>query len=64
MYKEPAFMRDLHRMQDREYERTKALSLHDYIELLTGRSREVLREWGLRERIVGKGRKQIIQAGK
>ena len=64
MYREPAFMRDLHRMQANEYEKTKSLSLHDYIMLLGERSRGVLKEWGLRERSLGKGKKQIIQAGK
>ena len=61
MYREPAFMRDLHRSQIQEYEETKSLSIHDYVRLLGQRSQEVLREWGLRERSLGKGKKQIVR---
>ena len=64
MYREPAFMRDLHRSQIKEYEKTKFLSLHDYIRLLGERSQEVLKEWKLTERSLGKGKKQIIHIGK
>lgn len=64
MYSEPAFMKDLHRMQAKEYEETKSLSLHDYLKLLEDRSQEVLKEWGLRERQFGRGKKQIVHAGK
>ncbi len=64
MYREPAFMRDLHKMQAKEYERTKSLSLHDYIKTLGESSQKVLKQWGLKERSLGRGRKQIIPAGK
>ena len=64
MYREPAFMRDLHRSQVNEYEKTKFLSLHDYIRLLGERSQKVLKEWKLTERALEKGKKQIIHIGK
>ena len=64
MYREPAFMRDLHRMQVKEYEKTKTLSLHDYVKILGDRSQEVLRGWGLQEKFLAKGGKQIVQIEK
>ena len=64
MYREPAFMKDLHKMQAKEYEKTKSLSLHEYVKTLEKSSQKVLKQWGLKEKSLGRGRKQIVPAGK
>lgn len=60
MYREPAFMRDLHRRQAREYERTKSLSLHEFVRLLEERAQRALRKWGLKEMSSKNGARKIV----
>ena len=60
MYREPAFMRKLHRRQAREYEKTKSLSFHEFVRLLDEKAQRVLRKWGLKETSSKNGTRKIV----
>lgn len=47
-YKEPAFMRDLHRIREEYYKETKGLSSKEKAERTNRGAEEVLKEYGFR----------------
>ena len=46
IYREPAFMRDLHRVREKCYEETKGLSSKEKAERTNREAEEVLKEYG------------------
>ncbi|MDI6735805.1 MAG: hypothetical protein QME42_06380 [bacterium] len=62
MYREPAFMRDLHTRQEEDYEKTKNLKIHEFVQLVEERGQRALQNWNLKEQPVSKEIKQIVPA--
>lgn len=62
MYREPAFMRDIHTRQEEDYEKTKNLKTHEFVQLVEERGQKALQNWKLKEQSVSKDIKQIVSA--
>lgn len=62
MYREPAFMRDIHTRQEKDYEKTKSLKTHEFVQLVEERGQRALQNWNLKEQPLSKEIKQIVPA--
>lgn len=60
MYKEPAFMKDIHKKQEKEYKKTKNLSLRQFVMYINNKAEIALKNWGLEEKSINKVNKIIL----